>query len=88
MRRSVREEQGVLGNVQILRDLAPDMAALAGIGSPGVIATAPGDGTYDFISRYFPPAKGIPEDPVIGAAHCILVYSVVEALKVVDQSFP
>jgi PhzF family phenazine biosynthesis protein len=57
---------------QILRDLAPDMAALARIGRPGVIVTAASGGTYDFVSRYFAPAKGIPEDPVTGAAHCML----------------
>ena len=34
--------------------------------------TAPGDDGYDFVSRYFAPAKGIPEDPVTGAAHCML----------------
>jgi len=34
--------------------------------------TAPGEGGYDFVSRYFAPAKGIPEDPVTGAAHCML----------------
>ncbi|MFY9643703.1 MAG: PhzF family phenazine biosynthesis protein [Terriglobales bacterium] len=34
--------------------------------------TAPGVGVYDFVSRYFAPAKGIPEDPVTGAAHCML----------------
>jgi predicted PhzF superfamily epimerase YddE/YHI9 len=38
-----------------------------------VIAVGPpGDGGYDFISRYFAPAKGIPEDPVTGGAHCAL----------------
>lgn len=37
-----------------------------------MIVTALSDGTYDFISRYFAPAKGIPEDPVTGAAHCML----------------
>lgn len=35
--------------------------------------TAAGDGTHDFVSRYFAPAKGIPEDPVTGGAHCALV---------------
>ncbi len=39
---------------------------------PGVIVTAQGDGIHDFVSRYFAPAKGIPEDPVTGAAHCML----------------
>jgi len=62
----------VLENAQALRDLKPDMPALARMDRPGVIVTAPGDGTYDFISRYFAPAKGIPEDPVTGAAHCML----------------
>jgi PhzF family phenazine biosynthesis protein len=55
-----------------LRELAPDMAKVARIGRPGVIVTAPSDGTHDFVSRYFAPAKGIPEDPVTGAAHCML----------------
>lgn len=48
------------------------MALVARIDRPGVIVTAPGEGTYDFVSRYFAPAKGIPEDPVTGAAHCML----------------
>jgi PhzF family phenazine biosynthesis protein len=62
----------LLENVAILRHLAPDMTALASLDRPGVIVTAAGDDTYDFISRYFAPAKGIPEDPVTGAAHCML----------------
>jgi PhzF family phenazine biosynthesis protein len=62
----------VLESASILRELAPDMAALARVDRPGVIVTARGDGNYDFVSRYFAPAKGIPEDPVTGAAHCML----------------
>lgn len=62
----------ILENAQQVRRLAPDMAAIARMDRPGVIVTAPGDGDYDFISRYFAPAKGIPEDPVTGAAHCML----------------
>jgi PhzF family phenazine biosynthesis protein len=62
----------VLESPQVLRDLTPDMTALARMDRPGVIVTAPGDGNYDFVSRYFAPAKGIPEDPVTGAAHCML----------------
>ncbi len=62
----------LLESAQVLRGLAPDMAALARMDRPGVIVTAPGDGVYDFVSRYFAPAKGIPEDPVTGAAHCML----------------
>jgi PhzF family phenazine biosynthesis protein len=59
-------------NAQVLRALAPDMAALARVDRNGVIVTAPGDGGYDFVSRYFAPAKGVPEDPVTGSAHCML----------------
>ena len=62
----------LLGSGQVLRALAPDMAALARLDRPGVIVTAPGEDPYDFISRYFAPVKGIPEDPVTGAAHCML----------------
>src|SRR6185295_4250230 len=62
----------LLESEQVLRALAPDMAALARMDRSGVIVTAPGDGIYDFVSRYFAPAKGIPEDPVTGAAHCML----------------
>jgi PhzF family phenazine biosynthesis protein len=62
----------LLQSAQVVRELAPDMAALARMDRPGVIVTAQGDGNYDFVSRYFAPAKGIPEDPVTGAAHCML----------------
>jgi PhzF family phenazine biosynthesis protein len=63
----------LLDSAAVLREVAPDMAALARMDRTGVIVTAPGDGIYDFVSRYFAPAKGIPEDPVTGAAHCMLV---------------
>ena len=59
-------------SAQVLRAVAPDMAAVARLDRSGVIVTAPGDGGYDFVSRYFAPAKGIPEDPVTGSAHCML----------------
>jgi PhzF family phenazine biosynthesis protein len=62
----------ILENVQAVRELAPDMVAIGRLSRPGVIVTASGDGDYDFVSRYFAPAKGIPEDPVTGAAHCML----------------
>lgn len=59
-------------NELVLRALAPDMAALVRIDRPGVIVTATAEKEHDFVSRYFAPAKGIPEDPVTGAAHCML----------------
>ncbi|MHA1154456.1 MAG: PhzF family phenazine biosynthesis protein [Alphaproteobacteria bacterium] len=50
--------------------LAPDIAKVAALDTRGVIATAPGE-TCDFVSRFFAPRAGIPEDPVTGSAHCI-----------------
>lgn len=59
-------------NAQEVRDLDPDMAAIARLNRDGVIVTAAGDSHFDFVSRYFAPAKGVPEDPVTGGAHCAL----------------
>nr|WP_269778659.1 PhzF family phenazine biosynthesis protein [Microlunatus antarcticus] len=56
-----------------VQTLAPDLAAVAKLDRTGVVVTAAGDGPYDFVSRYFAPAKGIPEDPVTSGAHCGLV---------------
>ena len=62
----------LLANARLVRALAPDLTAIARFDRSGVIVTAPGDREYDFVSRYFAPAKGIPEDPVTGGAHCML----------------
>lgn len=61
-----------LESPQVIRELTPNLAAIAALDRSGVIVTAAGDGDYDFTSRYFAPAKGIPEDPVTGGAHCAL----------------
>src|SRR5207237_5431874 len=53
--------------------LAPDLAALATLDRFAVIATAPGRGGIDFVSRFFAPARGVDEDPVTGSAHCTLI---------------
>jgi PhzF family phenazine biosynthesis protein len=62
----------LLASARQVRDIAPDLDAIAKLDRGGVIVTAPGDGEFDFVSRYFAPAKGIPEDPVTGGAHCAL----------------
>lgn len=62
----------LVDTAETVRDLSPDLAAIALMDRTGVIVTAPGNYTYDFVSRYFAPAKGIPEDPVTGGAHCML----------------
>ena len=63
----------VLDSVPVLRALKPDMSAVARLDRGSVIVTAAGEGGYDFLSRFFAPAKGVPEDPVTGSAHCVLV---------------
>ncbi len=55
-----------------VRNLAPDFDGLLATGIHGIIATAPGDDS-DFVSRFFAPAAGVPEDPVTGSAHTRLV---------------
>lgn len=54
-----------------VRELRPDISALAAIECRGTIVTARGDGC-DFVSRFFAPRLGVPEDPVTGSAHCAL----------------
>ncbi len=61
----------VLGSEDEVRAVEPDFPVLAEIDSEGVIVTAPGT-DVDFVSRFFAPALGIPEDPVTGSAHCTL----------------
>ena len=56
---------------EVLR-LKPDMAAIAALDRFAVIVTAPGT-DCDFVSRFFAPSKGVPEDPVTGSAHCSLI---------------
>jgi PhzF family phenazine biosynthesis protein len=51
--------------------LVPDLAAVARLPKPGLVVTATGR-SVDFVSRYFAPAKGIPEDQVTGSTHAIL----------------
>jgi len=54
--------------------LQPDMRALRQrFDGYGVIATAPGEGEVDFVSRFFAPGLGVDEDPVTGSAHCNLI---------------
>lgn len=52
--------------------LVPDMRKLIELDRFAVIVTAPGS-DCDFVSRFFAPGKGVPEDPVTGSAHCTLI---------------
>jgi PhzF family phenazine biosynthesis protein len=54
-----------------VRSLKPDFALLGTLDEK-VIVTAPGI-DCDFVSRFFAPTAGVPEDPVTGSAHCTLI---------------
>ena len=56
-----------------VRRLKPDLTLLGGLPVRGVIVTAAAETSgHDFVSRFFAPAAGVPEDPVTGSAHCAL----------------
>lgn len=62
----------VYENEQDIVDMQPNHFALSKIDAIGIIVTAPGK-DVDFVSRFFAPACGVPEDPVTGSAHCNLI---------------
>ncbi len=51
--------------------LIPNFAQIAALGMRGLIVTARSS-EVDFVSRFFAPQAGVPEDPVTGSAHCCL----------------
>ena len=62
-----------LESEEAVRALTPDLSMLARVQARGVIVTAAGNGgEHDFVSRFFAPQVGVPEDPVTGSAHCVL----------------
>ena len=70
--RRARAYLAVMESESAVRDLQPDLRAVEELEAAGVIVTAPGL-EVDFVSRYFAPKLGVPEDPVTGSAHCALV---------------
>lgn len=56
-----------------VRTLRPDLSLLGTIDVRGAIVTSPAiSDRFDFVSRFFAPRAGVPEDPVTGSAHCTL----------------
>ncbi|MEQ1854092.1 MAG: PhzF family phenazine biosynthesis protein [Chthoniobacteraceae bacterium] len=70
--RKSRDFLAVLGSEEEVRALSPDLPQLATLDCLGIIATARGV-DVDFVSRFFAPRVGVPEDPVTGSAHCTLI---------------
>ncbi|MFO8001191.1 MAG: PhzF family phenazine biosynthesis protein [Marinilabilia sp.] len=56
-----------------VRSVLPNLESIEILDAEGVIITAPGREGTDFVSRFFAPQLGIPEDPVTGSAHTLLV---------------
>lgn len=79
-RASVRDCLAVFDTEEQIRELEPDMKELRKLDYMGIIVTAPG-GRSDFVSRFFAPSAGVPEDPVTGSAHSTLIPYWSERLK-------
>lgn len=62
----------ILADEQQVENLEPDMQLLSKIPARGIIVSARGE-KYDFVSRFFGPQVGVPEDPVTGSAHTTLI---------------
>jgi predicted PhzF superfamily epimerase YddE/YHI9 len=61
-----------LESADMVRTLRPDMERLAMLPEGVIVTSRSDDPQHDFVSRYFAPSWGIPEDPVTGSAHCSL----------------
>ncbi|MCX6673708.1 MAG: PhzF family phenazine biosynthesis protein [Methanothrix sp.] len=68
---SVEDLLVLLDSEKAVGAVQPDFPALAQIAVRGIIVTASGD-QCDFVSRFFAPRIGVPEDPVTGSSHCVL----------------
>jgi PhzF family phenazine biosynthesis protein len=69
---AARDFMCVFENEDQVRALTPNMEKLAALDRFACIVTAPGR-DCDFVSRFFAPARGVPEDPVTGSSHCTLI---------------
>lgn len=67
-----RDYLAVYDSEEQIKAIEPDMNRLSGLESLGIIVTAAGE-EVDFVSRFFAPKVGVPEDPVTGSAHCTLI---------------
>lgn len=56
-----------------IESIDPDHLAIINLGLRGMVVTAPArEKQFDFVSRFFAPGSGVPEDSVTGSAHCAL----------------
>ena len=69
--REGRDYLVVLADRQQVEAVQTDMARLQKLGK--MICVSAPDEEYDFVSRFFCPGEGVPEDPVTGSAHSMLI---------------
>jgi len=69
---AARDYMAVYATEKDVKALRPNMEKLRQLDKLGVIVTAKGD-KVDFVSRFFAPKAGVPEDPVTGSSHCTLI---------------
>jgi len=67
-----RDIMAVFDKESQIQNLSPDINAILALDTFGVVVTAPGN-DCDFVSRFFVPKAGIPEDHVTGSTHCSLI---------------
>ncbi|NIY46500.1 PhzF family phenazine biosynthesis protein [Cedecea colo] len=70
--RVARDYMVVLETQQQVEAIRADINAMIPL-EKMVCITAPGEGEYDFVSRFFCPGEAVPEDPVTGSAHSMLI---------------
>ncbi len=64
----------VVKSEEDVRNLIPNLDVMKNIPEGfGLIVTARGENEFDFVSRFFVPKAGIPEDPVTGSSHATLI---------------
>ena len=77
---SAQATMAVFDHERDIRALTPNMDLVARLPGYGLVVTAPGEAA-DFVSRFFAPQVGVPEDPVTGSTHCTLVPYWTQRLK-------
>jgi len=68
-----RDLLAVFNDPEVIERMEPKMELLMQLDALGVIVTAPGRDGVDFVSRFFAPKVGVPEDPMTGSAHSTLI---------------
>ncbi|MBZ0135609.1 MAG: PhzF family phenazine biosynthesis protein [Planctomycetes bacterium] len=70
----------VVHNEETVQRLTPDLREIELMHAHAVMITAPGN-DVDFVSRFFAPRMGVPEDYATGSAHCMMAPYWAEVLK-------